>query len=182
MKKKLFALLVALTIMSSVTLTSCIGSFALTNKVHAWNKQVGSKWVNELVFVAFCILPVYPVSAVADMLVINSIEFWSGTNPVTTASTKVIDGKDAKYLVKNDQKGYEITNLTTNEVVRFDFDAADQSWSYNNGANSYKLMVMVDDSQVKMITPNGSFQEVELNPEGVWAYNQMATSALMASY
>ena len=37
-----------------------------------------SKFVNELVFFAFWILPVYEVSGLADLLVLNSIEFWSG--------------------------------------------------------------------------------------------------------
>ena len=39
-----------------------------------WNDQIGGKFVNELVFIAFWILPVYELSAMADILVINSIE------------------------------------------------------------------------------------------------------------
>ena len=61
---------------TSLVFTSCIGSFGLTNKVLSWNRNIGSKFVNELVFLAFWILPVYEVTALADVLVINSIEFW----------------------------------------------------------------------------------------------------------
>ena len=46
MKKKYLSLAVALTLMSGLVLSSCIGSFSLTHKVHNWNKQVGSKFVN----------------------------------------------------------------------------------------------------------------------------------------
>ena len=76
MKKRLIpvALIAAISI---PMFTSCIGSFALTNKLLSWNRNVGNKVVNELVFIAFWILPVYEVSALADILVINSIEFWS---------------------------------------------------------------------------------------------------------
>ena len=81
--------------------SSCIGSFSLTNKLLAWNKTVGNKFVNELVFFAFWVLPVYEVSALADVLVLNSIEFWSGGNPVAKG-TKVIEGQEGRYLVECD--------------------------------------------------------------------------------
>ena len=107
MKKRFFSMVIIATLVSSMMLTSCIGSFQLTNKVLTWNKQVGSKFVNELVFVAFWIVPVYELSGLADLLVLNSIEFWSGENPVQ-ASTKTIDGKHGKYIVKTDKNGYQI--------------------------------------------------------------------------
>ena len=90
MKKYKIAVAAILLAGSSMAFTSCIGSFAMTNKVLSWNKQVGNKFVNELVFFAFWILPVYEVTSIADLLVINSIEFWSGTNPMT-ASVKAVD-------------------------------------------------------------------------------------------
>ncbi len=133
--------------------TSCIGNFALTNKLLAWNKTISNKFVNELVFFAFWIIPVYEVSALADVLVFNTIEFWSGNNPVACGK-KVIDGQDGRYLVECDGKGYTITSENDNSVVRLDFDAADDSWSVRvNEGESYKLMTFIDDSHVKMITP-----------------------------
>ena len=176
MKKTYLTTAIVLALASSTLFSSCIGKFALTNKVLAWNKQIGNKFVNALVFVGFHILPVYELSFLADVLVINSIEFWSGDNPVT-ASTKVIDGKDAKYLVKCDKSGYTITNLTDKSVARLDFDKSDNSWSINANGKSTKFMQFVDDSHVKMITPDGSFTTVELSQEGVFAYEQIANSA-----
>ena len=94
MKKKGLTLLVATTLASSVLFSSCIGSFGLTNKLLDWNRNIDSKFVNELVFIAFWIVPVYEISALADVLVLNSIEFWSGNNPVADAgSVKTIEGK-----------------------------------------------------------------------------------------
>ncbi len=176
MKKIYLTSAIAITLACSLTFSSCIGSFALTNKVLDWNHHVGSKAVNELVFAAFWILPVYELSALADVLVINSIEFWSGKNPVQ-AYTKTVDGKNGTYLVKCDSKGYTITNKQTKEVVKLDFNAADNSWSLNQGGKDIKFMEYVDDSHVKMITPSGSFSTVELNEQGVWAYEHMAAQA-----
>ena len=180
MKKTKLTLAIAITLACSMTFSSCIGSFALTNKVLSWNKQIGSKFVNELVFVAFWILPVYEISAIADVLVINTIEFWSGSNPVSVNSTKVVDGKDARYLVQQDSKGYTIKNLNDNTEVRFAFDATDNSWSVEANGESHKFMTFVDDSHVKMITPTGDFQTYELSQAGVYAYQQVVSGSNFA--
>lgn len=130
--------------------SSCIGQFALTNKLLSWNQQVGSKFVNELVFFAFWILPVYEVSALADILVINSIEFWSGSNPMACGKT-VIEGQTDDYLVECDGKGYTITSENDGSVVRMDFDAEDQAWSVVlPDGESYEFLTFVDDTHVKM--------------------------------
>ena len=81
MKKNSITVAALILLAATLPLQSCIGKFALTNKVLSWNNQVGSKFVNELVFFAFWILPVYEVTSIADLLVLNSIEFWSGNNP-----------------------------------------------------------------------------------------------------
>lgn len=180
MKKSKLTLAIAITLACSMTFSSCIGSFALTNKVLSWNNQIGSKFVNELVFVAFWILPVYEISAIADVLVINTIEFWSGSNPVSANSTKVVDGKDARYLVQQDSKGYTIKNLNDNTEVRFAFDATDNSWSVEANGESHKFMTFVDDSHVKMLTPTGDFQTYELSQAGVYAYQQVVSGSNFA--
>ena len=59
MRKGFFKALMALVIAGSLSLSSCIGSFGLSNKVLDWNNQIGGKFVNEVVFIAFWILPVY---------------------------------------------------------------------------------------------------------------------------
>ena len=68
--------LVAVLLSGSLLFSSCVGSFGLFNRLSSWNQSIGSKFVNELVFLAFNIVPVYGVSYLADALVINSIEFW----------------------------------------------------------------------------------------------------------
>lgn len=179
MKKRNFTVAAVLALAGTFVFTSCIGSFSLTNKVLSWNNQVGSKFVNELVFIGFWILPVYEVTALADLLVINSIEFWSGSNPVS-ASTKVIDTDNGRYLVKCDGKGYDVTNETTGETLRLDFDVEDQTWSVNVDGEQYPFMTFIDADHVKMITPQGDFRTVELSEQGVLAYRAAVSTEYMA--
>lgn len=170
MKKYKIAVAAILLAGTSMTFTSCIGSFAMTNKVLSWNNQVGNKFVNELVFFAFWILPVYEVTSVADLLVLNSIEFWSGTNPMT-ASTKAIDTENGRYLIDCDGKGYTITYAVTGEKTRLEFVEDSQTWTFENADGELvPFMTFVDDNHVKMISPEGDFRLVELSEAGVMAY------------
>ncbi|MDE7126233.1 MAG: DUF3332 domain-containing protein [Muribaculaceae bacterium] len=152
--------------------TSCIGSFQLTNKLLTWNQGIGSKFVNELVFFAFWVLPVYEVSALADILVLNSIEFWSGDNPVAQG-TRLIDGNDGKYIVNCDATGYTVISCNDGSQVRLDFDSDEQQWSVTVGDDTYELFAFIDDTHVRM--PEGSV--VELSEAGVLAYSQAVVSS-----
>ena len=183
MRKRYLSVAVVLTLLASFTFTSCIGSFALSNKLLSWNKQIGNKFVNELVFFCFWILPVYEVTGLADVLVLNSIEFWSGSNPVAQGRS-VIDGVDGRYLVDCDGKGYTITSKNDGSVVRLDFDAEENSWSASaNGSEPVKFITFVDDTHVEMLTPDGGAQLVELSEQGMMAYRQtVASSAAAAMY
>ena len=172
MRKKHLIIATVVALSASMMMQSCIGSFALFNKVKDWNDHVGDKFVNELVFVAMWILPVYELSFAADMFILNTIEFWSGTNPAL-AQTKIIDGKDAQYLVASNEDGYTITNMTNKQVTRFQFNAQDNSWSLVNNGQEVKLFNFVDDTHVNILTRDGSYTTVELSEPGVLAYQQL---------
>lgn len=170
MKKTKIAVAAILLAGASMTFSSCIGSFQMTNRVLSWNRQVGNKFVNELVFFAFWIIPVYEVTSVCDLLVINSIEFWSGKNPLS-ASTKCIDTEHGRYLIDCDGKGYTITLETTGEKTRLEFFEETNTWAViDNNNEPVPFMTFIDDNHVKMIKSNGDFETVELSSHGVMAY------------
>jgi len=68
--------------------TACYGPFNLTKNVYHWNSnikgssEVNEKWMKEFVFFGMIIIPVYMFSALLDAFIFNSIQFWSGNNPV----------------------------------------------------------------------------------------------------
>ena len=169
----------ALAALLCTSLSSCMGKFALTRNLYAWNEQVSNKFVNEVLFVAFWILPVYEVCGLADMLVLNSIEFWSGDNPLS-ASTKTIDTKHGRYLVECDGKGYDITLESTGEKFRLDFAQESKTWSLQLDDKEYKLMTFIDDTHVSVPMPDGEWKCVELSPSGVLAYKEAAAPAMTA--
>ena len=73
--------------------TGCYGPFNLTRSVYQWNGnikgsgEVNEKWMKEFVFFGMIIIPVYMFSALLDAFIFNSIQFWTGSNPVKTTDT-----------------------------------------------------------------------------------------------
>ena len=177
MRKTILTAALAALLCSS--LSSCMGKFALTRNLYAWNEQVSNKFVNEVLFVAFWILPVYEVCGLADLLVLNSIEFWSGDNPLS-ASTRTIDTRHGRYLVECDGKGYDITLESTGEKFRLDFAQESKTWSLQLDDKEYKLMTFIDDTHVSVPMPDGEWKCVELSPSGVLAYKEAAAPAMTA--
>ena len=103
--KKNKSLLVCTVLAGSILFTSCIGSFKLWGGLKDWNEGVGNKFVNELVFIALHIVPVYEIAYLGDLLIFNSIEFWSGSNPVASNEVKEMKGENGEYLVKTNKDG-----------------------------------------------------------------------------
>ena len=173
--KKSKLTLVAVVLSGSLLFSSCVGSFGLFNRLSSWNQGVGNKFVNELVFLAFNIVPVYGVAYLADALVINSIEFWSGSNPVADAGTvKTIETKDGTYAIETKKDGYHIQKEGEEKAVDLVFNEADQSWSVEADGEATKLLQFKGNDEVVMFLPDGKEMNVELNQAGVLAFKQVA--------
>jgi hypothetical protein len=81
MKKTLIAVALTLGLASS----SCLGTDNLYRGLKNWNAGLsGEDWVNELVFVGMVIIPIYPIVLLGDVLIFNTIEYWTGDNPITS--------------------------------------------------------------------------------------------------
>jgi hypothetical protein len=116
------ALLVAVTSVS-VGVGGCYGSFALTGKLHNWVGNLGNKFVSTLVFwVTASILPVYYITLVADFLIFNLIEFWTGSNPMAMGEIyEEMDGNGNKiYAVRNADGTLSVT-MTSADGKKADF-------------------------------------------------------------
>jgi hypothetical protein len=61
----------------------CMGHNGLVDRALTFNlSATESRWGREALFAGMWIIPVYPVCTIIDLVALNSIEFWSGKNPV----------------------------------------------------------------------------------------------------
>ncbi len=113
-----------LALAAAVLSTGCYGSFALTKKLHAWNGSVcgtegwGSKWGNEVVFlITGVILPVYGICVFIDGLIINSIEFWTGNNPMNSVTVSKLDDSHDLRMEKVAENQIKVEILEAGLVI-----------------------------------------------------------------
>lgn len=157
--KKVF---LSIALASTLFLSSCIGSFGLTNMYYNWNNSISNKFVNEIVFFATaCLVPVYGVCIFVDGVVLNSIEFWTGSNPVAS-KTEVINTENGQYLVETSSEGYTITK--GDETVQFVNENG--VWYMNANGQKVEMFSYVDDNHISLNMGETS-TVVELSQDGI---------------
>ena len=154
----------------SCMLSSCmVGSWSLFNKYADWQTNMtDSKFVNAvvgLVLGAIC----YPVCGIVDALVLNTIEFWSGDNPVASniGKTKNVMGQDGRlYAVKTLKNGYEI-KAPNGEITLFTYNKKDNSWSMSQNGLTKEIFRFNEDGKSIKVEMNGESRDFTLNEQGV---------------
>lgn len=152
--KKSVAVFMTLIALSSIT--GCMGRHAMTKSVEDWNLETAdSRWGREGLFILT--FPVTYVTNILDLFVINSIEFWSGTNPINNKGALVdvkvaslekmgiknVASAQSRYL-DNEMLMYVSYKDGTQEV--FHATRADGVYSFYRGK---ELVMQVQEAQLK---------------------------------
>ena len=170
-----------LLLVAACMLSSCIGSFTLTNKVKDWNDSLGDKWINEVVFLAFHFVPVYEACIFADAVVFNSVEFWTGERLIANASERQMIknsfGKDVE--IKTLKNGYMFSD--GNSSMKVLYDSANKTWKVETDSQSSELIKFVDDNNAQLFLANGDVMDVTLDEAGVEMARAHITNTLSMS-
>lgn len=175
------------------TLSSgCMGSWALSKKLYKWNQSVSSnKIVNQLVFWVLVIIPVYPICfGIVDYWVLNLIEFWSGSNPVSMApgemEQQTVKGKDGNmYEITATQNRFDIVQLTGDKKgtkQAMVFNPAEQTCSVViNGVESKLVKYDEKTNMMELFRPDGSSVSMDANTSPAVAMEMMKTDVVFAA-
>ncbi|WP_261815808.1 DUF3332 domain-containing protein [Vibrio gallicus] len=125
----------------AASLSGCIGSNAVTGYVMKFNLEVVDNryargGVNML------LAPVYALSVAADTLIFNSLEFWTGKNPLN-GKPHIFDTKTKTMMNINESidpslHDAPVEPISMREVQKSSFEAIDQNTiqmniTYNTG-------------------------------------------------
>lgn len=180
--KKFKISVMCLLLSSSMLFTSCIGSFSLWNSLKDWNEGIGDKFVNEIVFLAFNIVPVYPVAYFADIVLLNSIEFWTGSNPLasTVGTVKTVHGNKGDYLVQTNKDGYTITKKGDTTSINLVYDKAHSTWNVkSDDGKNYEIARINHDGSISVKNAQGEELTVQPNKNGVAQMNRFLNADIM---
>ena len=168
--KKISLKVMTVLLVGSMMCSSCmVGSFSLFNKYREWQTNMTSnKFVNAIV--AYVLGSIcYPITLFVDSLVLNTVEFWSGSNPVASnvGKTKMVKGQDGRYYaVKTLENGYEV-KAPTGEITMFIHNDADDSWSMQQNGQVTELFRFNQDGTIEANVLNGKTITVTQDQAGV---------------
>jgi hypothetical protein len=89
--------------------TGCWGSYNLTRDIYNWNENVSdNKWVEWLIHLP--VLFISPFVIMIDAILFNSIEFWSGSNPINVGESRSFDGPNGElaHVTRTSDDVYDV--------------------------------------------------------------------------
>ncbi len=165
----------------SFLFSSCfVGQYGLWNKYISWqNHMTDNKYVNAIA--GLILVPIAgTLCTLADVLVLNSIEFWSGNNPVAAnniGKTLQVMGQDGRYYAVTTLKnGYEI-KAPTGEITYFIHNVENDSWSMEQDGVQKEIFRFNSDGTIQARI-NGETKNFTLNEAGVAEARMAANDGL----
>jgi hypothetical protein len=114
------ALGLGLAVVFLTTAAGCYGRFRAVNAVYDFNKSASdSTVVRSLLMWAMIIIPIYPVTFFVDALVLNTMDFFNGTNQV--AKTESLPDGSQVQMAKVDADTVRVRHVDpTGRTTSFD--------------------------------------------------------------
>ncbi|MBW3697750.1 DUF3332 family protein [Vibrio sp. T187] len=139
--KKVFIKTVGLAILASA-LTGCVGSNAVTGKVMEFNVEVVDNRYARA-GVNLLLAPVYGITTAVDYALFNSLEFWTGKNPIN-GKPHLFDSKVDTQFKVNDELDPSLTDapiapisnnrtIESGQMKQVDENTIQMDIVYNNG-------------------------------------------------
>ena len=165
--KKLSFKVAAVLVAGTLVCSSCIGSFGLFNKYEKWQcNMTSNKYVNGIV--GLILQPIVGgICLTVDALVLNTIEFWTGDNPVAANTTQKVMGQDGLYYaVTTTKQGYEV-KAPSGEVTRFIHNDKNDSWSMEQNGVTKEIFRFNADGTIQATLQNGQTLTVGADQAGL---------------
>jgi hypothetical protein len=138
MKRIISAVLAMAVVM--VSLQGCYGKMSLTKKVYKLNGDISDKHLRSFVTWIFVLAPVYTATVLADFILFNTIEFWSGTNPIASGEKNFQYSESGQTYKVNARKSgdtitYRINHYSGDTYV----DTLSINWDTRSGNSTATL-------------------------------------------
>ena len=130
----------------------CHGGFVLTSKWNGLITSIGNKWIRWIVFLVLSF--VYGFTILADAIVFNSVEFWTGSNPVA--------------LNYNEKGEYTRTLTSGSETAVMTYRNFGETLDvalFKNGVQTDSLRLIKSEPGVLYRQSNGQFEKIIVSEE-----------------
>ena len=116
-------------------------------------------------------------------MVLNSIEFWSGSNPVAeVGSIKTVKGENGEYLVRTNADGYTITKKgEEDKQLDLVYNPENRTWNAVAEGESFELITMNEDGTITFKQKDGTPTTVSPDLMGVSTLRAQNGSLFLAT-
>ncbi len=141
-----------------------MGSWKVTKSLYKWNeKATDNRFVNNVLFWALHVTFVYPIAVTIDYFVLNLIEFWTGSNPISMKAgekeTQVVMKNGIKVEITATQNRLDIKTLEgkdAGQVLSMIYYPVDGSWNLLKDGTSTKMFSTEQNGQVIYYRQDGT--------------------------
>jgi hypothetical protein len=168
MKKITIYSMTALMLGIATLSTGCMGSWILTKKVYEFNNEVtGNKYANNIIF--WLLSPVYGIAINIDAVILNLVEFWTGSNPIALKEgekeTQIVKAKNGHNYqltaTKNKMEMLQITGEKKGMVQTLIFRPETNSCSILvNGVESKIIQYNESNHILELFNANGDITSI----------------------
>lgn len=159
MKKRFIALTMAvLMLFSALFMQGCYGTYPLFKKVNQLVGGIDGRWGSTAVNIICWVFQVYTVILFVDLLILNTVEFWRGSDPLAMndgeSETQVVNYLGDLYKItatKNRFDVYCIDGLRKGETASMVYDPDTRIWRGENGDVVQELVRIGQDGTVEAI-------------------------------
>lgn len=146
-------------VMLTVGMGGCFGNFAATRKVYDFNESFGGRWENQILFWVLSIVPVYNLAVSLDAILFNTIEFWTGSNPIAMGPQDEVikyasqDGKDYKITIRQNQVILQDLANPDNEM-ELSYKPLEKTWNYQSEDGEI-VIAKISEDKAEFFSPKG---------------------------
>jgi hypothetical protein len=185
MKKKMFICgALSMTLLS----TSCLGSFSAFNSLRDWNDGLTSnKFLDNLIFWALNIVPVYGLFMAGDVLFFNVLEFWTGSNPIAMAEGDEevqyaeVNGQKVKMTATQNQFHIEVlSGENQGETLEMVYTPENKTWNALDENGEFIKLASMEEGFYMVYTPEG--EAIQLDPTASKEQNLAILQGKVADY
>ncbi len=144
-----------------VFLNGCYGSFHLTKKLYAFNGTVENKFVRSAVTWVMIIVPIYGIAGLVDFVILNTVEFWTGSNPMAMGDTEkevqVVEKDGNLYKITATRNRFDIEDLNREKKTKVSmvYHEDARSWYVESEDGTYKVAELGENDVMKLFGPDG---------------------------
>jgi hypothetical protein len=150
-----------------MSVAGCFGQFTLTRKVYDFNSSVvDNPFVQSILMWVMCIVPVYPFAAWIDVVILNLLEFWTGSNPLAMNENQVETQRFAhegvEYDITASKNRFDFSEVNNPEnSFALKFDTTDGSWNLHKDGELIKITQQAG-NELRLFNFDGVLLETKL--------------------